>query len=534
MSNGFVMPTKVGVGKHARKDYALPAQCRQVRAQRPLSNTCVWRGHPPEYFDRPDPTFLRMLHDRFHEGKFTRRKDVVISAGNWSGYGATIRRLRIGRTGDILALDYQLLHDDTWWPEVKINLTTGLLYSMTSGTFSNIDRAYNSNAKSENLINFLLAVRCVFFGDTTPDGVQVISTNFIDWSQYGASIQPTQDGQTIFVSFPDASGDLWYYTADFRLTAGQVGNLTCEPSLNERFAGYGVIYLPELGVNKRAGRFISKGGSLPAVFRDYLNAVRICLTHGETAAYDRYKRPQGQENFSPDKLEAVERSFAGFPLKRLASPFGIYDLSVSQRKPVVVLKAPKDYALELAQRYIPLIILQAGFTDAAAEGEKQHGSTHYYGGPDKTASRRALEALVMMLEARMHLPPSLWKAPRALDGNAQRIGTIPLNGTLKTQKDNAGNPRRYYKIAQGHEVPRHDLRKRNRWKENIFRKWVKRVSAEMVPIAPLVTPAKGKRRGLTFILEGGEYQLDDLQKPVPNLLDMLGDETKLTGANRRW
>ena len=56
----------------------------------------------------------------------------------------------------------------------------------------------------------------------------------------------------------------------------------------------------------------------------------------------------------------------------------------------------------------------------------------------------------------------------------------------------------------------------------------------MVPIIPLVAPAKGTRKELTFMLDGGEYALADLQEPVPNLLDLLGDETKLTGANRRW
>ena len=42
MSSGFVMPTKVGVGKHARKDYDLPKQGRVAP-----SNACVWSGNPP-------------------------------------------------------------------------------------------------------------------------------------------------------------------------------------------------------------------------------------------------------------------------------------------------------------------------------------------------------------------------------------------------------------------------------------------------------------------------------------------------------
>ena len=303
-------------------------------------------------FDRPDPTFLRILHDRFREGNFTRRKDVVVSAGNWSGrgaaaqnwsgHGAAVRRLRVGRTGNILALDMQWLHPgDVWEPVVKINLTTGLLYSITPRVMSDVRKSYSYNNAGENLTNFLLAVRRVFFGDMHPDGVQVIGTRFIDWSQYGAAVQP-ESGETAFISFPDASGDLWYYTAGFRLSAGQVGNLACEPALYRAILrAYSVIYMPELGVNKRAGRFIAKGGDLPDIFHAYMNAVRICLTHGETTAYDRWRRPQGNENFNPDKLEAVERSFANFPLKRLTTPFGIYDLSVSPTKPVAVLKSTK-------------------------------------------------------------------------------------------------------------------------------------------------------------------------------------------------
>ena len=513
MSKGFVMPTKVGVGKHARKDYAVGHGHNY--------NTRRWVQNGG---NRPDPTFLRILHDRFREGNFARRKDVVISAGNWSGRGAAIRSLRIGRTGDMVALDYQKRHHTDWVPVVKINLTTGLLYSITTNALRDISYAHERDGAGENLTNFLLAVRCVFFGDTHASGVRVISTRFIDWSQYGASVQPTtDDNETVFISFPDASGDLWYYTADFRLSAGQVGNLTCEPKLDERFSGYGVIYMPELGVNKRAGRFIAKGGTLPTIFRDYLKAVRVCLPHGETGAYDRYRRAQGDTNFDANRLEAVEARFAAFPLKRLTSPFGIYDLSISQRKPAAVLKAPKDYATELAKRYIPKIILLGGFTDDAAENERQHGQHTAYGEPQKTASTRALDALVMMMEARMHLPSELW------EGTTEKIGTMPLDGTLTVGKD-----QRYYHAATNHQVTRNDLRKRHQWTENIFRKWVKRVIPDMLPILPLIAPAKGKQDELTFMPDGGGYMLPDLQKPVPNILDLLGVETKLTGANRRW
>ena len=214
-----------------------------------------------------------------------------------------------------------------------------------------------------------------------PELLQVVANVFgwnqkLEWFCEPAPSGDMRDRQRHWVRVVDAASEAWYY-CDSVQDYGQ-RKLSEEEFARRReqaqqfYRLYAMHWLPP-DLVQRFGQDRYRGGSPGSLFRNWLGMVDWCLCHKHRQKKLSHRNPE------------------------LSLPYGIFRPEDNYRKPLAVLKAPRDYALEYGEHWLAQVT-RSGYQVEELEDTLRGG-----------------------IEARTVENPDLVDFTLALDG-------IPLNG----------------------------------------------------------------------------------------------------------